>query len=252
MVVLQAATTLYHQRLLSDPTAMAYLTGRGIDHATIDACQLGYAAGDELISICPGDGSGPSQRCASACWAATVTSSWLAVSSSPTSAASSRCGSLAGFSNQPSSPTRRTRRRSDLGLPGSKPLMGLQQVAASPSVIATEGVFDWLTLRRWGYPAVALLGTHARPDILELLRGFQRVYLVLDQDDAGLEAIMRLMDALGPVAIPVALPDDIKDVAELGPRADGQAVFASALLEAVGATKPCALVSTTGAPDELA
>ena len=47
---------------------------------------------------------------------------------------------------------------------------------------------------------------------------------------------MRLVDALGPAAIPVALPVGIKDVAELAPRVDGQAVFASALVEAVGAT----------------
>ena len=52
-------------------------------------------------------------------------------------------------------------------------------------MIATEGVFDWLTLRSWGYPAVALVGTHARPDIVDSLRTFQRVYLVLDQDDAA-------------------------------------------------------------------
>jgi DNA primase len=122
-----------------------------------------------------------------------------------------------------------------LGLAGSKPLLGLEQVAVSPSVIVTEGVFDWLTLRRWGYPAVALLGTHARPDVVERLRGFPRIYLVLDQDDAGLEAAIRLVDALGPTAIPVALPDGIKDVAKLAPGADGQAIFASALLEAVGA-----------------
>jgi hypothetical protein len=46
------------------------------------------------------------------------------------------------------------------------------------------------------------------------------------------------MDQLGAAAIPVALPDGIKDVAELGPRPDGQALFAAALLEAVGAPAP--------------
>jgi DNA primase len=114
-----------------------------------------------------------------------------------------------------------------LSLPGSKPLLGLEQVGTSPSVIAVEGVFDWLTLRSWGYPAVALLGTHAHSDMVERMRSFQRVYLVLDQDNAGLEATMRLVDVLGPAAIPVALPDGIKDVPELAPRVDGQRLFAS-------------------------
>jgi hypothetical protein len=36
----------------------------------------------------------------------------------------------------------------------------------------------------------------------------------------------------------VALPDGTKDVAELAPRADGQALFATALLEAVGVPRP--------------
>jgi DNA primase len=104
----------------------------------------------------------------------------------------------------------------------------------SPSVIVVEGVFDLLTLRNWGYPAVALVGTHTRPDVIDQLRTFQRVFLVLDQDDGGLEATLKLVDALGPNAVPVALPPGIKDVAELAPRSDGQGQFAGALLEAVG------------------
>ncbi len=211
-IALQAATMLYHQRLLSDPTAMAYLTGRGIDRATVEACRLGYAAGDELIPYL----------------------AWRQLGLEPALRVGllGRNGRLeAGIDTDDAADVP----PKYLGLPGSKPLVGLEQVAASPSVLATEGVFDWLTLCRWGYPAVALLGTHARSDIVERLRGFQRVYLVLDQDDAGLEATIQLVDALGPTAIPVALPDGIKDVAELAPRGDGQATFARVLLEAVGA-----------------
>jgi len=85
---------------------------------------------------------------------------------------------------------------------------------------------------------VALVGTHARPEIVDRLRTFRRVYLVLDQDDAGMEATLRLADMLGACAIPVALPDGTKDVADLAPRSDGQALFAAALLEAVGAHVP--------------
>ena len=59
------------------------------------------------------------------------------------------------------------------------------------AIVVVEGVFDSLTLRRWGYPAVALLGTHIRPELVEQLRKFERVYLVLDQDDGGLEAAER-------------------------------------------------------------
>jgi DNA primase len=238
LAVLQAATTLYHQRLQTDPTVMAYILSRGIDRVTVEACCLGYASGDELIPYL----------------------AWRRVGLEP----ALRVGLLGHngrefLAGRIVIPDLRTHQpvwlvgrllESDiqddtadappryLGLPGSKPLLGLEQTGTSPSLIATEGVFDWLTLRRWGYPTVALVGTHARADIVEQLRGRQRVYLVLDQDDAGLEATIRLVDALGPTAIPVALPDGIKDVAELAPRDDGQALFARALLEAVGAAPP--------------
>jgi len=46
------------------------------------------------------------------------------------------------------------------------------------------------------------------------------------------------VDALGSRAVPVALPEGTKDVAELAPRADGQALFAATLLEAVGVSPP--------------
>jgi DNA primase len=237
--VLHAATMLYHQRLLSDATAMAYLAGRGIVRATVEACHLGYAAGDELIPYLA--------------WRRLGLEPALRVGLLGRNGREFLAGRIVVPDLRGQQPVwlvgrllavdLQTDDSADpppkyLGLHGSKPLLGLEQAGTAPSVIATEGVFDWLTLRRWGYPTVALLGTHARPDIVERLRGFQRVYLVLDRDDTGLEATIRLADALGPAAIAVALPDGIKDVAELAPRGDGQAIFARALLDAVGATPP--------------
>jgi DNA primase len=84
---------------------------------------------------------------------------------------------------------------------------------------------------------VALVGTHTRAEVIDQLRSFRRVYLVLDQDEAGIEATLKLLDAIGPGAIPVALPEGTKDVAELAPRPDGQAPFAAALLAAVGISR---------------
>jgi DNA primase len=89
-------------------------------------------------------------------------------------------------------------------------------------------------LNMWGYPVVATLGTHLRSDLVEALRGFQRQYLVLDNDDAGLEATLTLLHELGSTAIPVALPDGVKDPSQLAARSDGRELFAAALLQAVG------------------
>jgi DNA primase len=67
-----------------------------------------------------------------------------------------------------------------LGMPGRKPLLGFDQARDASSVVATEGAFDLLTLRMWGYPSVALLGTHVSAHVIDQLQTFQRVYLALD------------------------------------------------------------------------
>ena len=120
----------------------------------------------------------------------------------------------------------------------ARQVLGWDQARGSASVCVVEGVFDLLAVRQWGYPVVGLLGTNVRPDQVDQLRAFSRAYLVLDTDDAGFEATLALYDAIGPTAVPVALPDDVKDPAELATRGDGQGVFAAALLKAVGKPAP--------------
>ena len=232
--VLRAAVTLYHQRLLGDPLALAYVEGRGIDRPTIERCQLGYAVGDQLLPLLRWRGL--------PLWAA------LSIGLLNRHGHEHLAGRIVVPELRQGRPVWLIGRRLDasadddgpkyLGLPGRKPLLGWEQARAQPSVCLVGGVFDFLTLRMWGYPVVALLGTDPRQDLVADLRTFRRVYLVLDDDDAGLEATLRLQDALGPTAVPVGLPEGIKDVGELAPRPDGQALFAGALLEAVGATPP--------------
>jgi DNA primase len=241
IAVLRAATWLYHQRLLTDATALAYLEQRGLDRGTVEACRIGYAAGNELAPLLRWQHLplGPALRVGLLTHAGReFLADRIVVPELRDGQPVWLVGRLleqhlaaAGCDAEQAPPKY-------LALPGSKPLLGLEQARASPTVIATEGVFDLLTLRRWGYPCVALVGTHTRPDIVDQLRAFERVYLVLDQDDAGIQATLRLADALGTAAVPVALPEGTKDIAELAPRADGHAVFAAALLEAVGASIP--------------
>src|SRR6185436_10580467 len=45
---LAAAVTLYHQHLLAEPTALAYLERRGLERASIVRHRLGYVAADTL------------------------------------------------------------------------------------------------------------------------------------------------------------------------------------------------------------
>jgi DNA primase len=115
-----------------------------------------------------------------------------------------------------------------LGLPGNRRLLGWDRVARERTVCVVEGAFDWLTLQQWRVPSLALLGTHVRPETVEALRRFDRVYLSLDGDAAGREATERLVQAVGPSAVPVEL-SGVKDVANLATRCDGAAAFRRAI-----------------------
>ena len=228
--VMWAALTLYHNNLLSEPRALDYLSRRGLDMSTIVKCRLGYAAGDQLASYLR--------------WHRLPIGPALRVGLLTRTGADFLAGRIVVPNLRGMRPTWLIGRRLDdepvgeaplhLGLPGTKPLLGVEDARDSPTVVVVEGSFDYLTLRMWSYPVVATLGTHLRPDLIDALRIFHRQYLVLDNDAAGLEATLTLHEALGPTSTPVALPHGVKDPAELATRADGRELFAAALLQAVG------------------
>lgn len=218
LACLEAAVALYHRRLLVEPAALAYLAGRGLGADTIAECRLGYAAGDELAPYLH----------------------WRGLSLD----AALRCGllgrgreRLAGRlvipelrDGQPIWAIGRALGERDapkyLGLPGAKPLLGWDDTRGAPRVFLVEGVFDWLVLHQWGYPALALLGTHASRAALDSLHRFSHVDLLLDGDVAGQEAARRLAEHLGPRARVLHL-SGVDDVGDLARHADGRAAFAA-------------------------
>ena len=220
---LAAAVELYHNRLLSEPVALAYAERRGLDRTTLDEHRIGYASGNELaaylrqrhlqmraavrVGLLRRDGSEamggriviPEIRDGQPIWLVgrTITDS---------------------RGDQPKY----------LGLPGPKPLLGWEAAVAERMVVVVEGPFDWLTLRRWHYPSVALVGTHIRPAAVKALSRFERIYLALDGDEAGRAAAADLARTLGERAVEIVLPR-VKDVGELALRPDGPAIFAASL-----------------------
>ncbi len=118
-------------------------------------------------------------------------------------------------------------------LPGPKPVLGLGRLGpAPPWVVLTEGVFDYLTLAVWGYPACAALGTQGLDRVAESPRGCPRVFLAFDNDEAGSKAARILKDILDNRAAVVRLPDGVCDVAELATRPYGQRLFRGMLVQA--------------------
>jgi DNA primase len=221
---LAAAVELYHNRLLADPAALTYVAGRGLEWSTLERCRVGYASGDELTAYLR--------------WRRLPAQAAVRVGLLGRDGRELLAGRVVVPEIRRGEPLWLVGRTIGadsggpkyLGLPGAKPLLGWEAAPGSPMVILVEGVFDWLTLVQWGFPALALVGTRVRPEVLRALGArFERVYLALDADDAGREAAAALAGALGPRAATVRLPDGVKDVAELSPRPDGRAVFADAL-----------------------
>ena len=222
---LASAVTLYHNSLLDNAPALAYLRSRGIGRDTVERCRLGYAPGGELARylawrrlpiraafrvglLKPGGRETfagrivvPEIRAAQPIWL---------------------IGRVPGEpeNGQPKY----------LGLPGRgrKPLLGWESAIGDACPVVVESVFDWLTLVAWGVGGLALLGTRVRPRVLNSLSRFPRFYLALNSDEAGREAAQLLVDTFGQRAVRVELPG-VKDISELAPLPDGRERFLRAL-----------------------
>jgi DNA primase len=227
--VLAAAVELYANRLLTEERALAYLAGRGFERPLLERYRVGYVTGGELVAylrwrglpLAPAVRVGLLDRDGREVLGGRVVVPerrqgwpvWLI----------GRQLDAHGFDNQ--------RDPRYLGLPGRKPLLGWEEaVAAGPDrVTVVEGPLDWLALRAWRVPGLALCGSLVRPAALEGLRRFARVYLALDADQGGDRGSEVLLASLGERARRVHLPAGCKDAAELAPRSDGARVFVAAL-----------------------
>jgi DNA primase len=231
---LAAAVELYANGLLADPAALGYVEGRGLRRATIERCHVGYARGDELAPYLRWRGLPlPAARRAGLLRAdgTDVLAGRIVVpelrAGRPVWLVGRAIGGSAAVPKY-------------LGLAGEKPLLGWEWAGAAPwpldsavppGVLVVEGPFDWLTLVQWGLPAVALVGTHVRREVLRDLARIARPYVLLDDDEAGRAAAGTLCRRLGPGAVVAALdgPVGAKDVSDLAPHPGGRDILARAL-----------------------
>ena len=119
-------------------------------------------------------------------------------------------------------------------LPGVKPVLGLGRVETGKELVITEGVFDYITLRRWGYNAVAVAGNGNPDRIVSELQKVKpaRAVFALDSDDKTAQMREEVAERLNcPVGI-ARLPGGVEDVAELGMQTDGRERFEIAVLNA--------------------
>ena len=223
---LAVAVEFYHNRLLDTPAAVAYWDSRGLDRALVSECHVGYAPGGGLVEHL---------RHRRLPIKAAIRMGLLRPNGREFLAGrivipEIRHGQPIWLIGRVIAPS--DSRPKYLGLPGSKPLFGWETATCHRAVVVTEGVFDVLTLRQWNLPSLALLGTHARSDAVRALLRFGRIYLALDNDEAGRAATAELRSVLGSRLVPVGLPQDIKDVGDLALVPDGKALFMTALRNA--------------------
>ena len=195
--VLAAALELYSNRLMTDARALDYLQGRGFGRALLERERIGFVTGGELVPYLTWRGVSR-QR---ARRAGLLDVHGREVMEGRIVFPELRHGKpvwLIGRLLETDAEAPRY-----LGLSGAKPLLGLEWASLNlHGACLVEGPADWLALRMWGVPGMALCGTAASPRMLEALKRWHRLYVVMDTDEAGREATLRLCDALGKHAVP--------------------------------------------------
>ena len=224
--LLTAAVRFYGGPLRRSPVAMQYLASRGIDLDVARRLGLGYAPGHGLREYLQAAGFTGQRLRDSGLFLERGAERFAGTITVP-DVASGRARWLTGRAVQPDARLRFQ------ALPGPKPVLGLANLGpAPPWVIVTEGVFDYLTLAAWGYPAGAALGTQGMDKVAAALRGCPRVFLAFDNDDAGNRAAQELKQLLGNRAAVVNLPHGVADLGELATLPDGQRLFRRLLAQA--------------------
>ena len=212
--------------MLRSREAREYLGSRGIAFDTACRLGLGYAAGDGLRQYLEAAGFGEERIRASGLF--TERGERFAGMVVVPDLAWGRVRWLVGRAIEPAVTPRFQ------ALPGPRPpVLGLGGLGpATPHVVLAEGLFDWLALVQWGFPAVAALGTQGMERVALALRGCARVFLAFDADDAGREAAERFEGLLDRRAVAVPLLGIASDVAELATHPHGRAVFLHLLAQA--------------------
>ena len=224
--LLTAALRFYLRSMLRSREAREYLGSRGIAFDTACRLGLGYAAGDGLRQYLEAAGFGEERIRASGLL--TERGERFAGMVVVPDLAWGRVRWLVGRAIEPDVTPRFQ------ALPGPRPpVLGLGRLGRGASwLVVAEGLFDWLALTQWGFPAVAALGTQGLERVALALRGCARVFLAFDADDAGREAAERLEGLLDRRAVAVPLLGIASDVAELATHPHGRAVFLHLLAQA--------------------
>jgi len=224
--LLTAATEVYHAAIFTQPRVLEYLAKRHIDLDMIRHHRIGYATGNDLAKYFRFRGWDP--EIASDLGLIGPRGEYFRQRIVIPELRDGRAIYLVGRATQA------YQKAKYLGLPGApKPLYGVELIRGAAEVFIVEGAFDWLTLVQWGYPSVALLGSHLKHDQISEIADAERIFIVTDSDEPGRKSARQLAEILGKRARIVPPLPNAKDVNELAMRTGGREAFAR-LVQQVG------------------
>ena len=237
MPVVCASLEFYRDLLLNGPTGQPgrdYLKSRGISRATAESLYLGYCSGTGLmdhLSSCDFDlkrimrselfrNKGTRER-------------FTGMIVVPEVRNGQPLWATGRIINDEASP------KFD-ALPGSKTILGVGSLPRRvKDLVVAEGVFDWLTLKEWGFAAVGLAGNGNVPRLVEQLNRISanRVIIALDANIEGQALTSKLLgqDEDTPLPQPILnasainLPAGFEDIGDMATAIDGRTKFLQAL-----------------------
>lgn len=111
----------------------------------------------------------------------------------------------------------------------TKPLYGyarLDKRKSAHPVVLVESPPDAITARQWGFDALANIGTMMKLEHAVLLGGLRRplVYVPHNDGGPGLAAVQRWQALIGQGEV-ARLPDEVKDLNDLGRLIEGRTIF---------------------------
>lgn len=223
--VLDLAIRVYHTTLVigekGPGTPYGYLLERGLTVETIQEFQVGFCTGEDLNPALRYVRSDPKYAEDIGLLQKKGKRTWELFSGRIVFVERNRRGQvvhMAGRSFQ------KKARAKYLFLPGlSKPVYGMSRLSPTTPTFVVEGIFDYVTIRQWGYQSVATLGTSIKEwDAHKISRG--PVILVPDNDAAGIAAAARWKETIGHGRV-LQLPQGVGDTNDLAQQPNGQDIF---------------------------
>lgn len=203
----------YHENLFATPGALHYVKSRGLSLETIKKYKLGYTDGGVLNLQWAEEIKMAQDYGVLSDKGYEILSHRIIIPNIPETG---MCDAMIGR-------TVINDKIRYLNIRTPKVFYGLYDAWAAPMMFVTEGHFDWLVLREWGYPSIVVGGTHLKDIDIAILKQ-RNIVIIPDNDAEGIKAGLRLKNKVGAGAM-------ILDYSSMGVKDIGEAATQEGMKE---------------------